>query len=44
MTIHTPVPGVPGPYAIAIISLDDSPVRVLAQVADAVARLASKVG
>lgn len=37
VTVHTPVPGVPGPYAIAIISLDDSPVRVLAQVADAVA-------
>lgn len=35
VTVHTPVPGVPGPYAIAIISLDDSPVRVLAQVADA---------
>ena len=35
--IHTPVPGVAGPYAVAIVSLDDSPVRVLAQVADAVA-------
>ena len=35
--IHTPVPGVAGPYAIAIVSLDGSPVRVLAPVADAVA-------
>ena len=37
VTVHTPVPGVPGPYAVAIIGLDDSPVRVLAQVTDVVA-------
>lgn len=32
--IHVPIPGVPGPYTLAIIALDGSPVRVLAQVAD----------
>ena len=32
--VHVPIPGIPGPYVLAIISLDDSPVRVLAQVAD----------
>ena len=29
-----PIPGVAGPYDLAIVALDDSPVRVLAQVAD----------
>lgn len=34
VTIHAPIPGIAGPYALAIISLDDSTVRVLAQVTD----------
>lgn len=32
--VHVPIPGVAGPYDLAIVALDDSPVRVLAQVAD----------
>ena len=35
VTVHTAVPGIPGPYALAIVSLDESPVRVLARVSDA---------
>lgn len=34
VTVHTPVPGIPGPYGIAIVSLDEIPVRVLAPVTD----------
>jgi uncharacterized OB-fold protein len=34
--IHVTVPGVPGPYALAIVQLDGVPVRVLAQVADSI--------
>jgi uncharacterized OB-fold protein len=36
--IHVPIPGIAGPYSLAIVALDDSPVRVLAQVADVGAR------
>lgn len=32
--VHVSVPGVPGPYALAIVALDAVPVRVLARVAD----------
>ena len=35
--IHVPIPGIPGPYALAIVAIDDSPVRLLAQVADVAA-------
>jgi uncharacterized OB-fold protein len=28
-TIRIPVPGLPGPYSLAVVELDDSPVRVL---------------
>ena len=34
--IHVSVPGVPGPYALAIVQLDGVPIRVLAQVADSI--------
>jgi uncharacterized OB-fold protein len=37
VAIHVPIPGVAGPYALAIVEVDDSPVRVLAQVADVAA-------
>ena len=33
-----PIPGIAGPYSLAIVALDESPVRVLAQVADVGAR------
>ena len=33
-TIHAPVPGKRTPYTIAVVSVDDSPVRVLAHVTD----------
>jgi uncharacterized OB-fold protein len=36
--VHVPIPGIAGPYSLAIVALDDSPVRVLAQVADVGAR------
>jgi len=32
--VHVSVPGVPGPYALAIVALDGVPLRVLARVAD----------
>ena len=32
--VHVPIPGIAGPYGLAIVTLDDSPVRVLAPVAD----------
>jgi uncharacterized OB-fold protein len=35
VTVHVPVPAMPGPYALAIVALDDVPVRVLAKVTDA---------
>jgi uncharacterized OB-fold protein len=41
--VHVPIPGIAGPYGLAIVSLDDSPVRVLAQVADVGGREA-KIG
>ncbi len=41
--VHAPIPGIPGPYALAIVQLDDSPVRVLAPVTDAVAT-AARIG
>ncbi len=31
-TIHFPVPDLPGPYSLAVVQLDDSPVRVLLKV------------
>ena len=34
VTIHIRVPGMASPYALAIVSLDDVPIRVLAPVAD----------
>lgn len=34
VTVHVPIPGVAGKYALAIVSLDDSPVRVLARLTD----------
>jgi uncharacterized OB-fold protein len=34
VTVHTPVPGLATPYALAVISLHQSPVRVLAKVTD----------
>jgi uncharacterized protein len=34
VTVWTPVPGLPGPYTLAVVSIDDSPVRVLARVTD----------
>ncbi|WP_214109379.1 Zn-ribbon domain-containing OB-fold protein [Acrocarpospora catenulata] len=43
VTVHVPIPGIPGPYALAIVSLDGSPVRVLAQVADTPAT-ATRIG
>jgi len=36
--VHVPIPGIAGPYSLAIVALDESPVRVLAQVADVGAR------
>ncbi len=35
VTIRTPVPGVPGPYSLAVVQLDGVAVRLLAPVADA---------
>jgi uncharacterized OB-fold protein len=35
VTVHTDVPGIPGPYALAIVSLDGEPVRMLCKVTDA---------
>lgn len=35
VTIHTPVPGKQTPYSIAIVDLDEPPLRVLAPVTDA---------
>ncbi|MGI5131029.1 Zn-ribbon domain-containing OB-fold protein [Pseudonocardia sp. CA-107938] len=32
--VHVPIPGVAGPYGLAIVALDESPVRVLAPIAD----------
>ena len=32
--VHVPIPGVAGPYGLAIVALDESSVRVLAPVAD----------
>jgi uncharacterized OB-fold protein len=43
VTVHTPIPGVAGPYALAIVALDAGPVRVLAQVTDVPAP-ASRIG
>ena len=34
VAVHVPVPGVPGPYAVAIVQLDGVAVRVLAHVTD----------
>jgi uncharacterized OB-fold protein len=39
--VHVPIPGIAGPYGLAIVALDGSPVRVLAQVADAGGREAA---
>ncbi|MCX2931655.1 OB-fold domain-containing protein [Mycobacterium sp. CVI_P3] len=36
-TVRIPVPGLPGPYSLALVQLDDSPVRVLLKVTGAVA-------
>lgn len=36
VTVHTSVPGKPGPYSLAIVSLEDVDLRVLAHVTDAV--------
>ncbi|GAB3081928.1 OB-fold domain-containing protein [Nocardioides zeae] len=36
--VHVPIPGIAGPYGLAIVSVDDTTVRVLAQVADVGAR------
>jgi uncharacterized OB-fold protein len=41
--VHVPIPGIPGPYALAIVQLDESPVRVLAPVTDASAT-AARIG
>jgi uncharacterized OB-fold protein len=41
--VHAPIPGIPGPYALAIVQLDESPVRVLAPVTDAAAT-AARIG
>jgi uncharacterized protein len=35
VTVHAPVPGIAGPYGLAIVSLDGVPLRVLAHVTDA---------
>lgn len=35
VTIRTPVPGIPGPYSLAIVALDGVDVRFLVQVTDA---------
>ena len=35
VTVHTPVPGMAGPYAVAVVAIDDSDIRVLAPVTDA---------
>lgn len=32
--VHVPIPGITGPYGLAIVSVDNSPIRVLAHVAD----------
>jgi uncharacterized OB-fold protein len=42
-SVNVPVPGVPGPYALAIVALDGVPVRVLAKVTDAPAT-ATEIG
>jgi len=34
VTVHVPVPGVAGPYGLAIVALNGSDVRVLAHVTD----------
>ncbi len=34
VTVHAPVPGMPGPYGLAIVQLDELPLRVLAHVTD----------
>ncbi len=34
VTVHAEVPGLPGPYSLAIVELDGVPVRVLAHVTD----------
>jgi uncharacterized OB-fold protein len=35
VTVRTPVPGIPGPYSLAIVALDGVEVRFLAQVTGA---------
>jgi uncharacterized OB-fold protein len=36
VTVRTPVPGVPGPYSLAVVALDGVAVRLLTPVTDAV--------